>query len=383
MCIICGYADAEELSDVLNQLISGAGSSSSSSSASGSSRRGSSLSSSRNSSSRNNNRRNTTNNRTTSRNNRTLSSRNRSNVPSGRVNFEGEVSIASDASTNTLIINASRGDYMRLKTVIDRLDVKRKQVLVEATILEVSLTDGESTGVQLLGSTGTDSAGIFAQSDSGAANAGPDLISILTNPSSLSGLTLAAASEGTLTLPGGITLPSQTAMLSAVKSLQNVNVLSSPTILTTDNEEAEIIVGQNVPFVTSTSTDSSNISNTFNSIERQDVGITLRITPQVSTGNFVNLEIFVEISAVIDGTDADENGPTTTIRTIETNVDVKNGQMIVTGGLITDNLTESASGVPFLMDIPVLGRLFRTSASDQEKEKLGYFYYSSGNRGSV
>ena len=279
------YSNSEELSEILNQLISGAGSDTSSTRSSNSSTRGSSLSRRNTSNSRTNNRRRTNNTRNT-RNN----SGNRSNA--GRVNFEGDVSIASDPSTNALIINASRVDYLRLKEVIDQLDVKRKQVIVEATILEVSLSEEEGFGVELQGATGENGAGFFGQTNFGS------LGNLFTDPTALSDLTLAAASTGTLTL-GEIVIPSQAILISALSRHSNVNVLSAPSILTTDNEEAEIIVGENVPFVTSRSTDSSNINNTFNSIERQDVGITLRITPQISTGTFVNLRIFVEISNVV------------------------------------------------------------------------------------
>jgi hypothetical protein len=141
----------------------------------------------------------------------------------------------------------------------------------------------------------------------------------------------------------------------------------------TDNEEAEIIVGENVPFVTSIGTDTSNINNTFNQIERQDVGITLRITPQISTGDFVNLTIFVEISNVVQGTRNDPNGPTTTIRTTDTAVEVKSGQMVVTGGLISDSVTDATRGIPFLMDIPVLGNLFRRDDTNVRRTNLLIF----------
>lgn len=285
----------------------------------------------------------------------------------GKVSFEGEVSIAPDPATNSLIINASRGDYERVKELIQDLDVKRPQVIVEATILEVTLNKEEGLGVELQGSAGNDNAGVFAQTNYGG------LTDLVTNPAALSDLTVAAASTGTITLPGGLVLPSQGVLVTALSRNSNVNVLSAPTIVTTDNEEAEIIVGENVPFVTSTSTDTANINNTFNSIERQDVGITLRITPQISAGNFVNLKIFVEISNVVNATRNDPNGPTTTIRTTETTVDIKSGQMVVTGGLISDNSTESTRGVPFLQDIPVLGNLFKREDIVERRTNLLIF----------
>lgn len=285
----------------------------------------------------------------------------------GKVNFEGEVFVAADPATNSLIINATRSDYLKLTEVIKALDIRRRQVLVEATILEVTLSKIEGMGIELQGTGANMSAGGIVQSNFGS------LSNLLTNPAALSDFVLAAASSGTVTLPGGITIPSQAVLVSALSKLSNVNVLSTPTILATDNEEAEIIVGENVPFVTSKSTDTSNISNTFNQIERQDVGITLRITPQISSGSFVALKIFVEISNVVTGTQNDANGPTTTIRTTDTSVEVKDGQMVVTGGLISDDVTQSSRGVPFLQDIPVLGNLFRRDDTDQRRTNLMLF----------
>ncbi len=286
---------------------------------------------------------------------------------STRVTFQDEISIAADFSTNSLVINADKADYEKLLQVIKVLDVKRRQVLVEATILEVSLSEDQGLGVELHGTAATNSSGIFGQTNYGG------LTNLLTNPAALSDLTIAAASAGTLTLPGGIVIPSQSALITAVSSNSNVNVLSAPTILSTDNQEAEIIVGENVPFVTSTGVNQINLGNTFNQIQRQDVGITLRITPQIGSGDFLSLQIFVEISNVVPGTRNDPNGPTTTIRTSDTVVAVKNRQMIVTGGLIQDSVTESTRGVPFLQDIPVMGALFKRQDEIKRRTNLLIF----------
>ncbi|HMO17378.1 MAG TPA: type II secretion system secretin GspD [Oligoflexia bacterium] len=286
---------------------------------------------------------------------------------STRVTFQDEIAISPDISTNSLVINADKSDFDKLSQVIKALDVKRRQVLVEATILEVSLSDDQGLGVELQGTAATNSAGTFGQTNYGG------LTNLLTNPAGLSDLTIAAASAGTLTLPGGIVIPSQAALITAVSSHSNVNVLSAPTILSTDNQEAEIIVGENVPFVTSTGVNQVNLGNTFNQIERQDVGITLRITPQIGTGDFLSLQIFVEISNVVPGTRNDPNGPTTTIRTSDTVVAVKNRQMIVTGGLIQDSVTESTRGVPYLQDVPVLGTLFRRQDEIKRRTNLLIF----------
>ncbi len=360
------HADAEALSEILNNLISGAGNSDG---PSGAATSGSSISRSNARTGATNaaTQRNISRNLAQSRNLLRRSQTQTGAANSGRVTLEGEVSIAADPSTNSLIINASRTDYLRIKEVVDALDMKRRQVLVEATLLEVTLSDEESLGVELQGTAGGDDGGVVTQTNFGG------LTNLLTNPAGLSDFTLAAASSGTLTLPGGLTIPSQAILISAVSAHQNVNVLSSPTILATDNEEAEIIVGENVPFVSSTQTDSTNINTTFNNIERQDVGITLRITPQISTGEFVILKIFVEISNVVNGTRNDPNGPTTTIRTTETTVEVKNNQMIVTGGLIQDSQNDSSRGVPYLMDVPVIGNWFKTEAKTNRRTNLLVF----------
>ena len=358
------HADSEALAEILNQLISGA-----SDTASSTSRRTSGSSLTR--TNRDNQRARADAARSTARTAAAAARRRaaarRGTQTGGRVNFEGDVSIAPDPATNSLIINASRADFLRLRDVIRELDVKRRQVFVEATILEVTLNKEEGFGVEWQVSGGGKNGGAIAQSNFGG------LTNLFTNPAALSDLTLAAASSGTITLPGGIVLPSQAFLVTAMSRLSNVNVLSTPTVLTTDNEEAEIIVGENVPFVTSTSTDASNINNTFNQIERQDVGITLRITPQISTGDFVTLKIFVEISNVVTGTRNDPNGPTTTIRTTETTVEVKSNQMIVTGGLIADSVEESTRGVPYMKEIPVLGHLFMSNSEVRRRTNLLVF----------
>lgn len=368
------HADAEQMAEIIGALISG--SSQGSSSGSSKSKSSSSSSSSFGGSSRNN--RNSFDSETASAFGSSRSSSKEkestkstgttfSSGDGGKVSLDGEVSVAADSSTNSLIISASKADYLKIKDLIDSLDVKRQQVLVEATILEVSLDNQEGMGVELQSTAGTDKGGVIGQTNFGG------ITNLLTNPSALSDLTIAAASSGSIVLPGGLTLPSQALLVSALSNNSNVNVLSAPTILATDNEEAEIKVGENVPFVTGTSTNNSNLNNTFNEIERQDVGIKLKITPQISAGDFVVLKIFVEISNVVEGTRGDTNGPTTTLRTTETMVEVKSDQMIVTGGLISDSVTDSDRGIPYLKEIPILGNLFRKDQNRQRRTNLLVF----------
>ena len=371
------HADAEELADIISNLISGSSGSGDSSKKT----QGSSIS--RNESSRNSPRGDSGNAAATAIANAaaqrardqaartpgaTGAAGGAGSSGGGKVNLEGEVAVTADPATNSLLINASRSDYMRVKEVIDILDIKRRQVLVEATILEVRIGDQEGLGVELQGTAGLkENGGIFGQTNLGS------ITNLLTNPAALTDITIAAASAGSLTLPGGITIPSQAILISAVSKNSNVNVLSSPTILATDNQEAEIIVGENVPFVSSTGTNATNIANTFNQVQRQDVGITLRITPQISTGDYVNLHMFVEISSVVEGTRNDSNGPTTTIRTTETSVEVKDSQMVITGGLIQDQVEDSTRGFPFIEDIPIIGRLFQREDGRKTKTNLLIF----------
>ena len=274
-------------------------------------------------------------------------------------------SISSDPATNTLIIFGNRAQYEKMKALLQTLDIKRRQVLVEAMLLEVGVSDEDRIKSSFIVSGGGKDGGVLAQSF------GSDILGLLSNPSGSEDFSVAAASAGTLTIGGGssqITIPSQSMLMSAISRNTNVNLLSAPTILATNNEPAEIVVGQNVPFIASTSTNQSNLDNTFNQVDRQDVGITLRLTPQISSRDSVTLGIFTEVSAVIS-TDP-SLGPTTSIRTSETSVITKDGQMVVTGGLMSDDSTATENGVPFLKDVPVLGHLFRFSNKLRRRTNL-------------
>ncbi len=182
-------------------------------------------------------------------------------------------------------------------------------------------------------------------------------------------------SQQTVTLPDGTKVPAQAALLRALDNSNDINILSAPNILTTDNEEAEIVVGQNVPFVASRATSETNLNNTFATIEREDVGITLRLTPQISEGAMVRLAMFEEVSAIIPNPvlDANEVGPTTTVRSASTTINVRDGQTIVIGGLISDAINSRESKVPFLTSIPVLGNFFKNTERNKSKINLLIF----------
>jgi general secretion pathway protein D len=280
------------------------------------------------------------------------------------------ISITADPATNSLIIAASKPDYEKIKALLAQIDVKRRQALVEATLLEVSIDNSIRTSTSFLTSTGGADGGAFARSEFAGENS---LTTLFTNPANLQGLTLAAASAGSLKLPGNITLPTQSILVSAAQQNNNVNVLSAPTILATDNEEAQIVVGQNVPFLASTGTNAVNLNNTFNQVDRQDVGITLRITPQISSRDYVTLRVFTEVSALVLSTVNSALGPTTTKRQSETTIIAKDAQMIVTGGLIADDVSETDEGIPYLKDIPVLGHAFKANSQARAQKNLLIF----------
>ena len=283
--------------------------------------------------------------------------------------LEAPVRITADPATNALIVSASPQDWRTLARVIGELDVRRRQVFVEAIILEVTTDKLRALGVEFQGTASTGSAvGLGQLNLSALGAAGSD-------PLSLPGLLLAAASNNMVTLPSGQQVPAYTLLLTALQQDRDVNVLSAPNVVTTDNEEAEIVVGRNVPFVASIATSSSNLSNLFNTIERQDVGITLRMTPQIIADDYVRLTLFEEVSDIdvaaseVVG-DPRLVGPTTTVRSASTVVAARNGQTIVIGGLISDTVRSNESGVPFLSDVPVLGNLFRRTDDRRVKTNL-------------
>ncbi len=284
--------------------------------------------------------------------------------------FSSEVTISADPTTNSLLISAAPQDFATLKTVIEQLDVRRRQVYVEAMILEVSMARARELGVELQQGFSLGGEGVAL-----GRTQLKDLNTALTNPASLSGLLLAAASNKTVELPDGTRVPAQVALLRATQNSSDINVLSAPTLLTADNQEAEILVGQNVPFIASRATDTTQLRNLFANVERQDVGITLRLTPQISEGETVRLDVYEEVSAIVPSTVGDPNlvGPTTSVRSASTTVVAKSGHTVVIGGLISDNSFRQRSGVPYLQDVPVLGNLFRTDGSNSDKINLLIF----------
>ncbi len=296
------------------------------------------------------------------------------------------VTITADKPTNALVINAQPEDYGVIKKIIQKLDVKRKQVYVEALILELSMDATQQLGASLSGAidTGSDSV-IFGTSNLNTGNA--NLSSLSGNDSgtpSLLGQTIDGILLGGLFNPITVTglngetmtVPAISALIDLSKKDSDINILSAPRLLTSDNEEAEIIVGSNVPIITERLTDTggSGLAQSV-SIERKDVALTLRFTPQVTAGDLVRLNVFQEITDLATSSvgDVDQVGPTLTKRLVRNTVLARNGRTVVLGGLIGTNVQEVVSKTPFLGDIPGLGWLFKQKGTTEKKTNLLIF----------
>ena len=282
--------------------------------------------------------------------------------------------IQADASTNTLIITASEAVYRNLRAVIDQLDVRRAQVYIEALVVEVNSDKASEFGVQWLGATG-DSTSKYRLGGIQNFNA--------TSGNGLAGLATAAAS-GTPSLPGAglsVGLFRQIngalglgAIAHALENDNAGNILSTPNMLTLDNELSTIKVGQNVPIISGqfTTTGGTN-TNPFQTIDRRDVGLTLKVRPQISEGGTIKLAIYNESSSVVQSSRTDAAGVTTDIRIIENNVLADDGQIIVLGGLIKDDASATEEKVPGLGSLPFVGNLFKYSSRKRTKTNLMVF----------
>ncbi len=293
----------------------------------------------------------------------------------------GLVDIQADDATNALVITAPPDLIRSLRSVIAQLDVRRAQVLVEAVIAEISAEKTAELGVQWVVSS--NNAIGFTNFDAGTSSLANIIgLAAQANEDDLSALSAARIPQG-LQLGVGSVAGGVGAIISALAKDADANVLSTPTLVTLDNEEASIIVGQDVPFVTgsyTTSTGSgssttSQIGNPFQTINREKVGIKLKVKPQINEGNAVKLEISQEVSNVVPSANAATQGPTLNTREIKTNVLVEDGQILVLGGLIDDKIDESAQKVPLLGDIPLLGNLFRYRSTSKLRRNLMVFLH--------
>ena len=280
--------------------------------------------------------------------------------------------VQADPATNALIITAPEPQYRQLRSVIDMLDQRRAQVFVESLIAEVSADKVAEFGVQWISGTGT----------------GSNTVGVLGTNFSVGGTNLfslaAGAASGQITPSTGLNFAigqqrngvlALGALARFLQSNGDANVLSTPNLLTLDNEEAKIVIGQNVPFVTGqyTANNSNNGAvNPFQTIERKDVGLTLKVKPQISESGTVKLQIFQEVSS-IDSKSSSSAGLITNKRSIESSVLVDDGSIVVLGGLLQDDTTNSQEKVPGLGDLPIFGNLFKSEARSRKKTNLMVF----------
>jgi len=278
------------------------------------------------------------------------------------------VEIVADKATNSLVITANKADYAVLENVIKKLDIPRRMVYLEALIMEVKAEKDFAVGVEWVGgfTYGDDKGIVFGGSRSGDGSSLPSL----DNPSLPKGFSMGLVNE--FIEINGQTFPSISAILNAYKQDSDVHIISTPQILTTDNEEAEIKVGENVPYITSRQ--ENQTLNDFSNYEYKDVGVTLKITPQINQENVVRLQVYVEVIKIKnEGVALATNTPTTFKRTAQTTVIIQDNNTLVIGGIIGDDVSDNLYKVPLLGDIPGLGWLFKTQSQTVDRVNLYIF----------
>ncbi|WP_028780587.1 type II secretion system secretin GspD [Shewanella sp. 38A_GOM-205m] len=298
-----------------------------------------------------------------------------------------EINIMAHEDTNALVISAEPDQMRTLESVINQLDIRRAQVLVEAIIVEVAEGDDVGFGIQWateagggtqfnnLGPTiGEIGAGIWAAQDQKASQTctgSGDNMTCTDNPDTKGDITLLAQALGKVNgMAWGVTMGDFGALVQAVSSDTNSNVLATPSITTLDNQEASFIVGDEVPILTGAQNSTNGNSNPFQTVERKEVGVKLKVVPQINEGNAVKLTIEQEVSGINGKTNVDVTFAT---RRLTTTVMADSGQIVVLGGLINEEVQESVQKVPFLGDIPILGHLFKSSSSGKKKKNLMVF----------
>ncbi len=295
--------------------------------------------------------------------------------------FEKDINIVAEEATNQLVIIASPIDYKVLEGIIEQLDIPLRQVHVRAIIMEITINNDATLAVELAGLKDEDAvavstfggiANLLASGPLAATSGG--LIGILDGTTDL---TLADPTTGT---PVDVTIPNIPALLTLIQTLTSVEVLSAPSLTTTDNEESNITVGQEVPFITGSSRSlaqqTTQFANVYQQIQREDVGVKLTVEPQITEGEYVKMRVVVEISDTIQsdiGLTADLVGPTLSLIEIEATVVVRDGSTAIIGGLISTDDNVTAQQVPFLGSIPLLGVLFRRKTNTVDKRNLVVF----------
>jgi general secretion pathway protein D len=278
----------------------------------------------------------------------------------------GNVRISADKATNSLIILADKEDYMVLEDVIGKLDIPRSMVYIEALLMEVDMSTSLNIGIDWTAFGKASLGGKETLVGGGFSPGFPQPSDLLQG-----GLTLGMLTEP-LTI-AGVTVSNITAIVNAVKTNDDFRILSTPQVLTTDNEEARIVVGENRPFQTRSTTDVSG--GTFESFEYRDVAKTLKITPHITEDRLVRMQINLEVTTINQAATLTTAStlPITNKRTVDTTVIVKDNQTVVIGGLIDDSTTDNENKVPALGDVPLLGWLFRNKAQENIKTNLYIF----------
>ncbi len=291
--------------------------------------------------------------------------------------------IQAEPATNSLIITANEPLYRSLRHVIDQLDKRRGQVYIESIIVEISSTNAAELGIQwqgLLGAGNQNTGFGGTNFTSGTGTAGSNIINLSQNVNALLAPSTATPllvppnpglNLGLLTKFNGTT--GMSALVSALSTTTGTNILSTPNLITLDNEEARIIVGQNIPVLSGSyaTTGSTATATPFTTVSRQDIGLILRVKPQISENGLVKMQIYQEVSSI--QSQVPNQGPILNKRDIETNVIIDDGQTLVLGGLIENNYTDSTSGIPWLSQIPIIGALFRYDNSSRTKTNLLVF----------
>uniref|UniRef100_UPI002AB6DFBE type II secretion system secretin GspD n=1 Tax=Burkholderia cenocepacia TaxID=95486 RepID=UPI002AB6DFBE len=288
--------------------------------------------------------------------------------------------IHADSATNSLIITASDPVYRNLRSVIDQLDARRAQVYIEALIVELKSTTAGQLGIQWQVASGQFRAGtnLLAKANGVAGN------SIINLTAGTAGTTGGGMAANLANVNQGLNIgwlhnmfgvQGLGALLQYFAGVSDANVLSTPNLITLDNEEAKIVVGENVPIPTGSYSNltSGTTSNAFNTYDRRDVGLTLHVKPQITDGGILKLQLYTENSAVGTATTDSQAGPLFTTRSIRSTILADNGEIIVLGGLMQDSYRVANSKVPLLGDIPWIGQLFRSESKQREKTNLMVF----------
>lgn len=282
-----------------------------------------------------------------------------------------DIKITADKATNSLLITADKDDYPVLEEVIKKLDIPRAMVYIECLIMEVNADKGLNLGTEWRVSQGyNNNTGVVVGGFGGTGDSGFSNINTVKGGTSLpNGFSLGVMGKN-LSI-GGVVFPSLQAVIQAYQSNKDVQILSTPQVLTTENEEALINVGKNVPYQTRSAAEAG--TETYNSFEYKDVGITLKITPTISQGRLVRLSVYQKVERLDTANLSDPNRPTTLKRELETTIIVEDSHTVVIGGLIDESLSRTVGKTPCLGDVPILGYAFKSDSTGSEKTNLYVF----------